>query len=182
MSDTNKPVLAPIGIDTNILIYESLNEKKLLAIDDKEQRNEKVLQHRRARRLLRRCHEEKRPVMLSIISVGEYLVKVENSQRDEMAKRLDRRFVIAPYNRQAAIFAARIVESTKNPKKAVRIVGGRPVVMADAKIIASLIAAEASLVYLHDGGAIKMASGFIPAKPLPEHSDDLFDFGEDQHL
>ena len=50
------------------------------------------------------------------------------------------------------------------------------------RVTATLIAAGVSEVYFHDRGAIKMASPFVTAKPLPETTDNLFEYYEDAEL
>ena len=166
---------APVGIDTNILIYALQDPTKLKKADRKQgERN-----RRYAERLFRRLHSEKRRIMISVITVAEYLVKVPEAQHSDMIRAFEDEFTIAPFNRQAASFAARIVASTKESKKAVRVTGGRPVIMADTKIVASLIAADAREIFFGDAGAVKIAKRFTKASSLPTEPNDLFEWAED---
>ncbi len=93
---------------------------------------------------------QKAIIQLSYVSVAEYLVKVPVAKHAAAIKKLETRFRLAPFNLEAASIAADIVNHSKQSTVVVRREGDRPCLMADTKILASLIASGMQTFYAND--------------------------------
>jgi predicted nucleic acid-binding protein len=177
MTESNK---SPVGIDTNILIYATRSQSQLLAITDVAKRDECRKLSRYAIRLIDRLRNEEKPILLSTISLGEYLVKVKASDHSRVTKELESLFSIVGYSQKAASKAAEMAACTSLPKRAAREQGDRMVVAADTKIMASLIAAGATTIYLNDKRACQLGKQFVNTCMLPLVPTDLTELIEEK--
>lgn len=161
----------PVGIDSDILIHAYHQTK-----NDQDDISE------RARRLLDWLFDQKRPVYLSVISIGEFLVKVPIGKHARTIQKLEERFRIAPFNLKAASLAADLVSKSKNNPAIVRVDGDRPCLMADIKIVASLLATgSVRQIYGNDDRMISIVNSLsttvatkLPVDPLTllQYQDD----------
>ena len=172
--------LAPVGIDTNILIYAEKSESQLRSISIRAERDQARIFSTYSLRLLARLRDEGHPLLLSSVSLGEYLVPVKPALHAEVIREVAKLFTIVDYNQRAASLAARIVAETPRTGRTMRENGGRPVVMADTKLIASLIAGGARTIYFNDRRAKNIAMPFTDARMLPTTPTDLLEIVEDR--
>ena len=120
---------------------------------------------------------------LSIIGVGEFLVKVPLGKHARTIQKLEERFRIAPFNLKAVSIAAYLVCKSKNSAAIVRVVGDRPCMMADIKIVASLQATgSVRRIYSNDDRMISIVNSLsttvatkLPVDPLTlfQYQDEL---------
>ena len=132
-----------VGFDTMMLIY---------AFRDKPCSVEGAKHTRLAKSLVQELTISGSRICISIITVAEYLVKVEASRRHQMLQFFEKQFEIAPFNLQAAQITADLVPFAKTLVNL-----DRPVVMADTKIAGSLIARRCPVIYTADEKFKKIA-------------------------
>ncbi len=143
----------PAAIDTQILIFALRTKFK---DDDQKQLAA------RSRELLKMLHDTSTPIVLSLISVGEYLVGVEERRRAMVGQELVERFRIAPYNLRAAVVAAGLVPEAKK-----LVDGDRQLLMADCKIVGSIVTYPCKVFYTHDAKLRKLAEPVLNVHGLP---------------
>lgn len=156
-------VIHPLhGIDTNLLIYalykgESANDD--LSI--------------RAKSLTRHLWDIKHEIAISVISLSEYLVKIDPEHHVSTTREIESYFRIAPFNARAAQIAAELFPHAKRlnsgPNKR-----ERTVMSADVKIIASLVAAGVYDIHSNDERFLKIANLIARGHALLD-SYSLFD-------
>ncbi len=157
-----------VAIDTQILIF-SLR----LPTGDAEQDDLMC----RSKRLMRDMLKAETRVMISMITLSEYLVKIPQAQKMQVAQDLASSYEIALFNIRAAVLAADLVPFGKQ-----LVDGDRDVIMADTKIIASIAAAKCPRVYTHDTGS-KFAQichhAGLEVRGLPAQSEFVYDTEDD---
>ena len=170
MSEAQSTPGLRVGLDTNILIYAFSNPKS----DD-----EKALA-KSSKRLLESLEERKCRICISIISIAEYLAKVEVSRHTSFIQRIESRYQISGFSLHAASQTARIFGLAKKPAKAGRTKADRVCLAADCKIIGSLFADRVVEVYTNDKEFMELASNVMTANMLSDTPYNLFQFGEDE--
>ena len=170
----------PVGIDTNIVIYAQKSESDFRKIKDMDQRREVRTLSRCSVRLLTRLQDSGHPIFLSAISLGEYLVRVEPDVHVTVTRELSKLLTVVDFNQRAASIAAGMVDCSKELNSSMRLKIDRPVLMADIKIIASLVAANVKTIYFNDMGACKIGKQVVDARMLPTNPSDLIELIEDR--
>ena len=132
----SEPAPTPAGIDTNVLVY-ALSD----AADDPR--------NRMARRLLERCRREERPVMISAISLAEYLVPFVEEQRADAEAAITTGFQVVPFDLKCGGLAAGLWTSGREQRTASGV-GERGRLKADTLIVASLKQAGAGEFFTRD--------------------------------
>ncbi|MFO0383278.1 MAG: type II toxin-antitoxin system VapC family toxin [Pirellula sp.] len=120
---------SPVGIDSQLLMHA--NREKFN--DEHERAN-----HAHAKSLLTQLFRNRVQVCLSIISVSEFLFPYDDTQKIKEIANLEKAFSIVPFNNRAAILASSIARESKELIDGTRP-NDRALVLADAKILASLI-------------------------------------------
>jgi predicted nucleic acid-binding protein len=115
-------------------------------------------------------------LVVSTITLAEYLVGVEPSRHAKVTDQFNEWFLLKPFDAQAASIAARLWKDA--PTTLRKQYGLRSVFAADVKIIATAKAAGAERFYSHDKHCRLLASAVMDARDLPSHSEDLFDDAE----
>lgn len=128
---------------------------------------------RRSRILLDQLEDESATIIIPSVVVAELLVPVDVAKHGEFLIELQKRFVTAPVDLQAASLAASIWQQHKNLKKSDQT--KRTILKADALIVASAQCAGARRFYSHDKGCRHLARliGMEP-RDLPTHDENLF--------
>ncbi len=93
-----------VGIDTQILIFA---HKERFA--DKEQEQFAL----RAKRLLKNLMDEKTRIVVSMITIGEYLAGVAEHDRPKIGQEMMERYLVAPYNLRACVLSAKLTPMIK---------------------------------------------------------------------
>lgn len=173
----------PVGIDTDLLIQSYLSASDLDAYTDPEARDSQRLFALYAKRLIEDIRVRKTPLLISSITVAEYLVKIPAPQHGQSIRELQELFTIVNFNLRSASIAADLVAKAKTRHKSARRNNDRMIVSADTKIIASLIAAGAKTIYFHDKIAYDLACHVVRdrvnVKRLEAAPSDLLDIIED---
>jgi hypothetical protein len=145
-----------VGIDTQILVFA---HKQSFACEEQEQLSN------RAKRLMKDLISENCRILISMITVGEYLAGVDETDRPRIGQELMERYLVAPYNLRAAIVASRLTPMVKQ-----LVNNDRQVLFADAKIVGSIAAFPCNVFYTHDlhSKMSKIAQSAIKdVRPLP---------------
>ena len=145
-----------VGIDTQILIFA---HKQVFVNKDQEQFG------LRANRLIKSLMDQNTRIVISMITIGEYLAGVAENDRPKIGQEMMERYLVAPYNLRACVLSAKLTPMIKK-----LVDNDRQVLFADAKIVGSLAAYPCSVLYTYDL-ASKMAkiaqSLAMEVKPLP---------------
>ena len=149
-------------VDTQILILAVKRE----ATPSQEPMIEK------AARYLEHLDKCKDQIIVPSVVVAEFLANVPDEREETVLKAFERRFMVAPFDTLAAVYAARIwrKNSSGNPSlvQQLKADGYKSAkVKVDIQIIATALARKAVRITTHDDGLIKSASGHIEAGPMP---------------
>lgn len=171
-----KPTPIKAGIDTNVLIHALVDPNEKVT-------GQKAMLVKRSKWLLRELVSERCEIYVSIISLAEYLVRVSEDRHDQTIQAMETQFRIAPFNFRAARECSVLVTEAKRILRSdgSRQVGERSILMADSKIIASLVAANVDRIYTHDRKAMEIANIRVKAELVPETPTNLFDYSEHVH-
>ncbi len=152
-----------VAIDTNVLI---------LGVARREEQQHREL-HDRARILFRTLEEQRVRVVISAVTVAEFLAGVPTANHSSLLGVLTKRFMCATLDVQAAAIAADIWQRHRKLPAQQQI--SRQLLKADSLIIASLKSANAELIYSHDSRLRKLA-GLVgmDARDLPTHHENMF--------
>jgi len=125
-----------VGIDTQILIFA---HKEVFVDKDQEQFA------LRAKRLIKTLLDENSRIVISMITIGEYLAGEAEHDRPKIGQELMERYQVAPYNLRACLYSAKLTPMIKK-----LVENDRQVLFADAKIVGSLAAYPCSVLYTYD--------------------------------
>ncbi len=128
-----------VAIDTQILIYSLKQETGDPDEDDFTLRSKELI-----RDLLKADSR----IVMSMITLAEFLVKTPEPRRFQTAQQLGANYELVPFGIRAAVIASGLVPFGKQ-----LVSGDRDVIMADTKIIASIAAAGCQHIYTHDLGS-----------------------------
>jgi hypothetical protein len=153
------------GIDSMILVYAGVVPRKAGAdgIDPVLIERAQILLHKLRNEI----------VVLPMVAVSELLVPVSASKRGLLVTTLDEMFVCRPFDQLAAAIAADIWAQHKKLPADLRY-DDRQVLRADAMIVASAKAANATNFYTNDDRCRALASLVMRGRELPIHSGELF--------
>jgi len=134
----------------------------------------------RSQWLMESLEQQKATVMISTVSLAEFLRGSSPHQQAEQAAFLQQAFVVMGFDMLSAIVAAELypnVASMDDYEKR------RTALKADIQIVATACAAKATVFYSHDAACRKLAkAGGIDARDLPDIAPTLFheNGGEDE--
>jgi predicted nucleic acid-binding protein len=149
-------------IDTMVLIWWVRRQST--------QGQENMIQ--RAHWLMEDLEQQCANVMVSSISVAEFLRGSTAAQQAEQMAIIEEVFLPAPFDQRAALTLAARSPAARGIKEYVdRTVAFK----ADQMIVASAAANKVNILYSHDVGMRKLATAFgIEARDLPEMPSSLF--------
>ncbi|MFZ2955916.1 MAG: PIN domain-containing protein [Candidatus Ozemobacteraceae bacterium] len=122
----------------------------------------------RAKAYLQYLGKIKAKIMLPSVVVGEMLVSIPIDKHPAVSELLRKRFIIVPYDLQAANVYARLYQNRikkKEQDKKANI--SRREIVADFMIVASAIARGATKIISHDKHLKNFAKGFIEVEEIP---------------
>jgi len=149
-----------VAIDTQILIWGVRGQGE-------------EWQREQAQWLFEELDENNAQVVVPSIVVAEYLTHVADTHRGSVLAALSDRFIIAPFDAECVVEAARLYElgDTMRPRGKE---GSRHVLRADANIIATARCKQAAILYTADEKCRKLASKVMNARGLPDQPPTLF--------
>jgi predicted nucleic acid-binding protein len=119
----------------------------------------------KAKYLTSKCEEDRIKIMVPSVVVAEVLCALEPKLHSAVSELMHRRFVIPPFDTQAALQFAEMWRNRKQPKDDSGI--SRAEMKADYMITAIAIARGAKCIYSEDAGLKKFAQDYIDVRPLP---------------
>lgn len=150
-----------VCIDTHILIWGV----KRQAEPDQQQLNE------RAEHFLEKCKSDGTRIILPSLVLGEVLAGTPPADAGVLAKAVEKRFMVVPFDALAATEFAKMWHQwkEKNPDgRAVPQGQLRQKFKVDKMIPATAVARRAWCLYTHDSDMKRLANGLIEIKELPE--------------
>jgi predicted nucleic acid-binding protein len=116
-------------------------------------------------------------VMVSAVSVGEFLRGSQPQARSAQNIIIEETFIVRPFDNLAANIAA---DKFANAVDADGYEDRKTVLKADLMILATAVASRADVIYSHDTNLRKLAEKCgVRAKDLPEVAPSLFQPGDD---
>lgn len=119
----------------------------------------------KAKYLIAMCEKDGVKIMVPSVVVAELLCALEPKLHGAFSELMHRRFIVPPFDTQAALHFA---DMWRN-KKQIRDDSGisRSEMKADFMITATALARGASCIYSEDPGLKKFAQDYIDVRPLP---------------
>ncbi len=133
------------GIDTQILIFAGIAPRKAAS-----NRADITDLRARAKLLIYKAADREDTIILPTVAISELLVPVVPARRGALARELEKVFQCPPFDIPAATIAADLWAEFKKVRQAQDSTGQRNVLRADAMIVASARAANATHFYSHD--------------------------------
>lgn len=144
-----------VCFDTQIIIW-GLKEE---ATDGQEVNIDK------AKYLIDTCEKDGVDIIVPSIVVAELLCALDPSLHNDFRKQMHRRFIVPPFDTQAALHFAKIWREKYQFKDEYGI--SRTKMKADFMITATAIARGAKCIYSEDIKLKKFAQDYIDVRPLP---------------
>ncbi|MBW4516522.1 MAG: PIN domain-containing protein [Timaviella obliquedivisa GSE-PSE-MK23-08B] len=119
----------------------------------------------KAKQLIDKCEKDETSIMIPSIVVAEVLCGLEPRLHSALNGLMHRRFIVLPFDTQAALRFAEMWRTKREPQDRGGI--SRSEMKADLMIIATAVAKGASCIYSEDLGLKKFAQDYIDVKPLP---------------
>lgn len=119
----------------------------------------------KAKYLISKCEEDGIKIMVPSVVVAEFLCALESRLHSDVSELMHRRFIVSPFDTQAALYFAEMWRNKKQTKDESGI--SRAEMKADYMITATAIARGAACIYSEDVGLKKFAQDYIDVKPLP---------------
>lgn len=163
-----------VCLDTQILIWgikeqASLNRQDMIP---------------KTKVFLDRLQEKKARVLIPTVVVAELMLGVPPDDHYPMSEILRRRFIIAPFDLGAAAHYARvwkeqqqagvIKELQEHPDASKRRL------KVDCMIVATALARGVDCIYSEDGWLLRFAEGYIDARRIPEQTEQLDLFSQEE--
>ena len=121
-----------------------------------------------ARYLFENLEKEKAQIVVPSIVVAEFVIPLKTSkEREEMIVRLQKRFLIAPFDAKDAAVAADLWHDGKKTRE-MRQPGARVRLKADAMIVATAYGHGAQAFYTDDDDCFNMVQKIMLARRLPK--------------
>ncbi len=148
-----------VTLDTHVLIWAVKNH----CTPGQEPMLEK------ARKLLKYLHEQKEDVVLTAITVSEYLVGADDTTAATELQLLQQDFPILPFNTKAAKIAARLFRDREQTLGRAVQPGERTIILADTKIVATALSHNVGRIYSNDDLLRKFAkAGSLVCDDVPD--------------
>ena len=144
-----------VCFDTHIIIW-GVREKATLGQEDKIEKS---------KYLISMCEKNGIKIMVPSVVIAEVLCALEPRLHSAVSELMHRRFIVPPFDTQAALHFAEMWRNKKQPKDESGI--SRSEMKADYMIIATARARGANCIYSEDSGLKKFAQDYVDVKPLP---------------
>ena len=136
-----------------------------------------------AKYLFQGLNKQKAQIIVPSIVVAEFVTPLATTkQREEMIIRLQKRFLLAPFDANDAAIAAELWNDGKKSRE-MKQSGARVRLKADAMIVATAYGHGAQVFYTDDDDCFNMAQKIMRARKLPTISTylwpDMEQAGED---
>jgi predicted nucleic acid-binding protein len=125
----------------------------------------------KAKYLIRECERDGIKMMVPSIVVAEVLCALEPQLHSAVSEFMHRRFIVPPFDTQAALHFAGMWSKQKQLKGKHGI--SRAEMKADLMITATALAKGAKWIYSEDIGLRKFAHDYIEVRPLPSIEKQL---------
>lgn len=136
-------------------------------------------QRKRVYWLFRKLDDEQAQIVVSSVSVSEYLIRVEPAKHAEAIAQISSRFIIQPFDARCVSLAAQLFVDGKAQREMGKD-DARKSLRADTMIVACAKAAGVSALYTNDGGCRNLAKGIgLDAYDLPGQPEYLCDLSEE---
>lgn len=119
----------------------------------------------KAKYLISICERDGIDIMVPSVVVAEILCALDSSLHNAFSEFMHRRFIVPPFDTQAALHFAEMWRNKKQIKDDSRI--SRAEMKADFMITATAMARGAKCIYSEDVGLKKFAQDYIDIRPLP---------------
>lgn len=128
----------------------------------------------RSKVLLQQIERDKQTLILSAVTVSEFLVGISAERMPSVSAEIHKRFIVAPFDSVAANIAADLWQRHSKLKASEQT--KRRLLKADALIVASAKSAGCQVFYSHDKKCRRLADlANMESRDLPTHSENLFD-------
>jgi predicted nucleic acid-binding protein len=125
----------------------------------------------KAKYLIESCEKEQIKIMIPSVVVAEVLCALEPSLHNSFNQLITRKFMVMPFDTQAALYFAKLWREKKQIKDTIEI--SRSEMKADFMIVATALARGADCIYSEDKGLRKFAQDYIKVKPLPSFDKQI---------
>jgi predicted nucleic acid-binding protein len=150
-----------VCFDTHIVIW-GVRGKATLGQEDNIEK---------AKYLISMCDKDGIKIMIPSVVVAEVLCALEPRLHSAVSELMHRRFIVPPFDTQAALHFAEMWRNKKNIKDESGI--SRAEMKADFMITATALARGANCIYSEDSGLKKFAQGYIDVKSLPNVENQM---------
>lgn len=110
-------------------------------------------------------------VLIPSVIVAEFLMRIPPEIHTTVNNLLQRDFLIAPFDVQAAAYFSKIWQAKKEQRIIRELISSgktRQELKVDSMIVAIAVARGASCIYSYDEGLEKFANGYIDVRKIPE--------------
>lgn len=121
----------------------------------------------RAKYLISKCEKDGIKIMVPSVVVAEVLCALEPRLHSAVSELMHHRFIVPPFDTQAALHFAKMWRNKKQIKDASGLSISRAEMKADFMITATAIARGANCIYSEDAGLKKFAQDYIDVRLLP---------------
>ena len=125
----------------------------------------------KARHLIQTCEKDGTEIMIPSVVVAEVLCALKPRLHIEFSAIIHKRFIIPPFDTQAALKFAEIWQKRKAAKGDSKI--SRAEMKADFMITATAVVGGAECIYSEDAGLKKFAQDYINVRPLPSIAEQM---------
>ncbi len=145
-----------VCLDTHILIW-GIKGAATAGQEEKVEVAQAFIQH---------LESQKSKAIIPSVVMAEFLVEYrDDKQRHEFSAFLDRKFMVAPFDTQAAIKFSEIWQKNHQNKSKTDT---RDKVKFDYQIVSIAVTKGADCIYTHDKDLSKFARGFIETQEMPD--------------
>ncbi|QYK47378.1 MAG: PIN domain-containing protein [Phycisphaeraceae bacterium] len=135
-------------------------------------------QRKRVGWLFRKLDDEHAQIVVSSVSVSEYLIRVDPAKHAEAVAEISSRFIIHPFDARCVSLAARLFVDGKSQREMGKD-DARKCLRADTMIVACAKAAGVLSLYSNDKGCRNLANGIgLDAYDLPGQPEYLCDLSD----
>ncbi len=128
---------------------------------------------KRAQWLMTNLEEEKTDIMVSTVTVAEFLRGSPKHQQQAQASIIEETFICMPFDKRSAYMAAEHFEKIRSLREYEK---RKTVLKADQMIAATALANRADVLYSHDEPLRRLAGRMgLKAADLPDTPPSLFD-------
>jgi predicted nucleic acid-binding protein len=126
----------------------------------------------RTKRFLKWLDNRKTQILIPSVIIAEFLMSVPPEHHTSITNLLERSFVVAPFDTQAASMYSRIWQEKKGQGIVKQLQKGgktREAIKVDCMLVAIAVVRKASIIYSHDRiGVAKIAEGYIDVEEIPD--------------